>query len=129
MLTGSALLMVASGVLLEQLQAGDHRLHPRARLLVLGEQLRPFAGQLLLLLPQAAVFLGQALRVRGQALDAGGEGLQLGDGVLGIHAGTIGRARGPVKAAAQAIGTALRLGAQVRMNARQRCASRGCDSQ
>ena len=37
-------------MLLQRLQARDHRLHPRARLLVLGQQLRTFARDLLVLL-------------------------------------------------------------------------------
>ena len=62
MLTGS--LVCDSRVLLQRLQPRDHRLDPRARLLVLGQQLRALAGQLLLLLAQAAVLVGEALRVR-----------------------------------------------------------------
>src|SRR5690606_7497412 len=89
MTTGSLvlLLMRASRVLFQRLEAGDHRLHPGPCLLVLGQQLRPFTGELLVLLAQAAVLLGQALGVRSERLDALGEGAHAGAGVVWVHAG------------------------------------------
>ena len=78
-LTGSLVAAHASRVLLQRLQARDHRFHPRARLFVLRQQLRAFARQLFLLLAQAAVFVGQPLRERGELVDARGQGLQLGE--------------------------------------------------
>jgi hypothetical protein len=73
-------------VLLQRLEARDHRFHPHARLFVLGEQLRTFARKLFLLLAQAAVFVSELLRALDQHIDAGGDGTQLGDQVGVVRA-------------------------------------------
>ena len=79
MLTGSLVdSWLASRVLLQRFQPGDHRLDARARLFVLRQQLRAFADQLLLLLAQAAVLVGQALRMRGELVEAGGQRTAVG---------------------------------------------------
>ena len=51
-------------MLLQRLEAGDHRLHARARLLVLRQQGRALADQLLLLHAQAAVLFIEAACLR-----------------------------------------------------------------
>src|SRR5690606_16255578 len=77
-----------SRVLLQRPQPRDHRLDPRACLLVLQQQLRAFAHQLFLLLAQAAVLVRQALATVGQRLDPRGEGAEAGIGIgRGFHDG------------------------------------------
>ena len=76
-------------MLLQRFQPHDHGLDPRAGLLVLGQQLRAFADQLLLLAAQAAVFVGEALATLDQFLDAGGKAVERIDGIV-VHGATIG---------------------------------------
>src|SRR5690606_16890355 len=134
--TGSlALLMSASGVLFQRLQPRDHRLDPRARLLVLGQQLRALAGQLFLLLAQALVLLLELARAFDQRVHPRGDVVELGNHLGRVHSGTIGSVGGAVKAAqARGASSGSRpacpdAGFQPRMKAWQRDASNGGDSQ
>src|SRR6185312_10396272 len=91
--TGSLLVgaFIGSTIAFERLQSLDHRLDPAARLLVAREQVGAFARQLLLAVPQAAIFLAEPAHGVEQAVDLAAERLQLQldgvrrKGVGGVH--------------------------------------------
>src|SRR5690606_7934908 len=72
-----------SYAVLEHAQPPDHRLDAVARLLVLLQKGRTFTGEVVLAVPQRAIFLGELLHQRKQLVDAHFQALQVGfDGAV-----------------------------------------------
>lgn len=76
-------------MLLQCLQAMDHRFHAASRFLVAADQLGAIMDELLLLLAQAAVFFAQSLLALGQRLDALDHLQQAVKGILLVHPRTM----------------------------------------